>query len=39
LIVVVAGFNIQPDGILQAAKLGLLSGNDPITLNLDALAL
>ncbi|KAJ7853598.1 Chloroperoxidase [Mycena leptocephala] len=35
----IAGFNIQPDGILQAAKLGLLSGNDPITLNLDALAL
>ncbi|KAJ7115153.1 Cloroperoxidase [Mycena epipterygia] len=33
------GFNVGSDSIIQAAKFGLLSGNDPITLNLDALAL
>ncbi|KAJ7242369.1 Cloroperoxidase [Mycena haematopus] len=33
------GFNVGPDSILQAAKFGLLSTNDPTTLNLDALKL
>ncbi|KAJ6533972.1 Cloroperoxidase, partial [Mycena vulgaris] len=33
------GFNVASDSILQAAKFGLLSGDDPTTLNLDALAL
>ncbi|KAJ7099305.1 Cloroperoxidase [Mycena belliarum] len=33
------GFNVGPDSILQAAKFGLLSGDDPTTLNLDALRL
>ncbi|KAJ6510803.1 Cloroperoxidase [Mycena sanguinolenta] len=33
------GFNVGPDAILQAAKFGLLSTNDPTTLNLDALKL
>ncbi|KAJ7775792.1 hypothetical protein B0H14DRAFT_2964463 [Mycena olivaceomarginata] len=33
------GFNVGPDAILQAAKFGLLSGDDPTTLNLDALKL
>jgi len=33
------GFNVGPDAILQAAKFGLLSGDAPITLNLDALKL
>ncbi|KAJ6554402.1 Cloroperoxidase [Mycena capillaripes] len=32
-------YNFQPDIILAAAKLGLLTGNDATTLNLDALAL
>ncbi|KAJ7350889.1 hypothetical protein DFH08DRAFT_958503 [Mycena albidolilacea] len=31
------GFNVGSDTIIQAAKFGLLSGDDPITLNLDAL--
>ncbi|KAF7340859.1 hypothetical protein MSAN_02115400 [Mycena sanguinolenta] len=35
----VDGFNVGPDAILQAAKFGLLSTNDPTTLNLDALKL
>ncbi|KAJ7493559.1 Cloroperoxidase, partial [Mycena latifolia] len=35
----VDGFNVGPDAILQAAKFGLLSGDDPITMNLDALRL
>ncbi|KAJ7493571.1 Chloroperoxidase, partial [Mycena latifolia] len=35
----VDGFNVGPDAILQAAKFGLLSGDDPISLNLDALKL
>ncbi|KAF7350845.1 hypothetical protein MSAN_01646500 [Mycena sanguinolenta] len=35
----VAGFNIGPDAIIQAAKFGLLSGNAPTTLDLDALKL
>ncbi|KAJ6533998.1 Cloroperoxidase [Mycena vulgaris] len=33
------GFNVGADAILQAAKFGLLSGDDPTTLNLDALKL
>ncbi|KAJ7687172.1 Cloroperoxidase [Mycena rosella] len=33
------GFNVGPDSIIQAAKFGLLSGDDPTTLNLDALKL
>ncbi|KAJ7189035.1 Cloroperoxidase [Mycena filopes] len=33
------GFNIGPDAILQAAKFGLLSGDAPTTLDLDALKL
>ncbi|KAJ7613715.1 Cloroperoxidase [Mycena polygramma] len=33
------GFNVQPEAILVAAKMGLLSGNDHTTLNLDGLAL
>ena len=33
------GFNVEADAILQAAKFGLLSGDDPMTLNLDALKL
>ncbi|KAJ7210724.1 Chloroperoxidase, partial [Mycena pura] len=33
------GFNLGPDSIIQAAKFGLLSGNAPTTLDLDALAL
>ncbi|KAF8217464.1 Chloroperoxidase [Mycena galopus ATCC 62051] len=33
------GFNVGPDAILQAAKFGLLSTNDPTTLTLDALKL
>ncbi|KAJ6598218.1 Peroxidase, family 2-domain-containing protein [Mycena vulgaris] len=33
------GFNFGPDTIIQAAKLGLLSGNAPTTLDLDALKL
>ncbi|KAJ7720028.1 Cloroperoxidase [Mycena metata] len=32
-------FNVAPDAILQAAKFGLLSGDAPTTLNLDALSL
>ncbi|KAJ7893575.1 Cloroperoxidase [Mycena leptocephala] len=32
-------FNIGPSAILHSAKFGLLSGDDPITLNLDALKL
>ncbi|KAJ7921464.1 Cloroperoxidase [Mycena leptocephala] len=32
-------FNAAPDGIIQAAKVGLLSGDDPTTMNLDALRL
>ncbi|KAJ6477034.1 Chloroperoxidase [Mycena sanguinolenta] len=35
----VAGFNVGPDSIIQAAKFGLLSGDAPTTLNLDALQL
>ncbi|KAF7350772.1 hypothetical protein MSAN_01638400 [Mycena sanguinolenta] len=35
----VAGFNIGPDAIIQAAKVGLLSGDAPTTMNLDALKL
>ncbi|KAJ7459483.1 Cloroperoxidase [Mycena galericulata] len=35
----VAGFNVGSDAIIQAAKFGLLSGNAPVTLDLDALAL
>ncbi|KAJ7123685.1 Cloroperoxidase [Mycena epipterygia] len=35
----IAGFNVGPDAILQAAKFGLLSGDDPVTMNLDALKL
>jgi len=33
------GFNIGSDSIIQAAKFGLLSGNAPTTLDLDALQL
>ncbi|KAK7057841.1 Peroxidase, family 2-domain-containing protein [Favolaschia claudopus] len=33
------GFNVGPDAIIQAAKFGLLSGDAPDTLNLDALKL
>ncbi|KAF8123224.1 Chloroperoxidase [Mycena galopus ATCC 62051] len=33
------GFNVGPDAIIQAAKFGLLSGNTPIMLDLDALKL
>ncbi|KAJ6497277.1 Cloroperoxidase [Mycena sanguinolenta] len=33
------GFNVGPDTILQAAKFGLLSGDAPATLDLDALKL
>jgi hypothetical protein len=33
------GFNVGPDTIIQAAKFSLLSGDDPTTLNLDALQL
>ncbi|KAJ6593143.1 Cloroperoxidase [Mycena capillaripes] len=33
------GFNVAPDAIIQAAKFGLLSGDDPSTMNLDALKL
>ncbi|KAF7369742.1 hypothetical protein MVEN_00305900 [Mycena venus] len=33
------GFNVQPDTIILAAKLGLLSGNDFATFNLDGLTL
>ncbi|KAJ7189032.1 Peroxidase, family 2-domain-containing protein [Mycena filopes] len=33
------GFNMEPKGILQAAKFGLLSGDAPTTLDLDALKL
>ncbi|KAJ7275950.1 Cloroperoxidase, partial [Mycena rebaudengoi] len=33
------GFNMAPELILSAAKLGLLSGPEPTTLNLDALKL
>ncbi|KAJ6492201.1 Cloroperoxidase, partial [Mycena sanguinolenta] len=33
------GFNVGPDAIIQAAKFGLLSGDAPTTLNLDALQL
>ncbi|KAF7350859.1 hypothetical protein MSAN_01648000 [Mycena sanguinolenta] len=32
-------FNVAPDAILQAAKVGLLSGDAPTTLDLDALKL
>ncbi|KAJ7252381.1 Cloroperoxidase [Mycena haematopus] len=35
----VDGYNIAADSILQAAKFGLLSGNEPTTLDLDALQL
>ncbi|KAF7350858.1 hypothetical protein MSAN_01647900 [Mycena sanguinolenta] len=35
----VAGFNVGPDSIIQAAKFGLLSGDAPTTMNLDALQL
>ncbi|KAJ7714323.1 Cloroperoxidase [Mycena maculata] len=35
----VAGFNVGPDAIIQAAKFGLLSGNAFETLDLDALRL
>ncbi|KAJ7704120.1 Cloroperoxidase [Mycena rosella] len=35
----VDGFNVGSDSILPGAKLGLLSGNAPITLDLDALKL
>ncbi|KAJ7493545.1 Cloroperoxidase [Mycena latifolia] len=35
----VDGFNVGPDAILQVVKFGLLSGEDPITMNLDALKL
>ncbi|KAJ7478663.1 Cloroperoxidase [Mycena galericulata] len=35
----VDGFNVGSDSIIQAAKFGLLSGNAPTTLDLDALAL
>ncbi|KAJ7496545.1 Cloroperoxidase [Mycena latifolia] len=33
------GFNVDSDAIIQAAKFGILSGNAPDTMNLDALAL
>jgi len=33
------GFNVGADAIIQAAKFGLLSGDAPTTLNLDALKL
>ncbi|KAJ7023375.1 Cloroperoxidase [Mycena alexandri] len=33
------GFNVDADAIIQAAKFGLLSGNAPETMNLDALSL
>ncbi|KAJ7275901.1 Cloroperoxidase [Mycena rebaudengoi] len=33
------GFNMAADAVLVAAKFGLLSGNDPTTLDLDALKL
>ncbi|KAJ7645053.1 Cloroperoxidase [Mycena polygramma] len=33
------GFNVASDSIIQAAKFGLLSGDAPTTLNLDALSL
>ncbi|KAJ6562660.1 Cloroperoxidase [Mycena capillaripes] len=33
------GFNVGPDAILQAAKFGLLSGDDFTTMNLDPLKL
>ncbi|KAJ6556191.1 Cloroperoxidase [Mycena capillaripes] len=33
------GFNVDPDGLIVAAKFGLLSGNAPTTLDLEALAL
>ncbi|KAF8182733.1 Cloroperoxidase [Mycena galopus ATCC 62051] len=33
------GFNVGPDAIIQAAKFGLLSGDAPTTLDLDALRL
>ncbi|KAF7326766.1 hypothetical protein MVEN_02595600 [Mycena venus] len=33
------GFNVDPDGLIVAAKFGLLSGNAPTTLDLDALVL
>ncbi|KAJ7189036.1 Cloroperoxidase [Mycena filopes] len=33
------GFNVGPDAIIQAAKFGLLSGDAPETMNLDALSL
>ncbi|KAJ7478662.1 Cloroperoxidase, partial [Mycena galericulata] len=33
------GFNVGSDAIIQAAKFGLLSGDAPTTLNLNALAL
>ncbi|KAJ7220679.1 Cloroperoxidase, partial [Mycena pura] len=33
------GFNVGPDAIIQAAKFGLLSGDAPTTLDLNALAL
>ncbi|KAJ7603195.1 Cloroperoxidase [Mycena polygramma] len=39
LIIVLDGFNVQPDAILVVAKLALLSGSDPTTFNLDGLAL
>ncbi|KAJ6631323.1 Cloroperoxidase [Mycena sp. CBHHK59/15] len=35
----IEGFNVGPDAVIQAAKFGLLSGDDPTTLNLDALKL
>ncbi|KAJ7770340.1 Chloroperoxidase, partial [Mycena olivaceomarginata] len=35
----VDGFNVEPDTIIQAAKFGLHSGDDPTTLNLDVLQL
>ncbi|KAJ7252393.1 Cloroperoxidase [Mycena haematopus] len=33
------GFNVTPDAIIQAAEVGLLSGDAPTTLDLDALKL
>ncbi|KAJ7141976.1 Cloroperoxidase [Mycena filopes] len=35
----IEAFNVAPDAILQAAKFGLLSGDAPTTLDLDALSL
>ncbi|KAF8192907.1 hypothetical protein K438DRAFT_1970016 [Mycena galopus ATCC 62051] len=39
LFLILDGFNVGPDTIIQAAKFGLLFGNTPITLDLDALKL